>query len=66
MGDRQYGISIVWANPRQVRADSMEEAVEKLAAYTSSGTNWFYALVWLYKGTCHVPLPREGHLGVLP
>ena len=65
-GDRHYGISIVWANPRQVRAASMEEAVKKLTACTSSGTNWLYALVQLHKGTCHMPLPREGHLDVLP
>ena len=66
MGDRHYGISIVWANPSQVRAASMEEAVEKLTACTSSGANWPYTLVWLHKGTCHVPLPKEGHFGVLP
>ena len=66
MGDRHYCISIVWANPSQVRAASMEEAVKKLTACTSSGTDWPYTLVWLHEGTCHVPLPKEGHLGVLP
>ena len=66
MGDRHYGIPIVWVNPSQVRAASMEEAVKKLTACTSSGTNWPYALVWLHEGTHHAPLPREGHLGVLP
>ena len=30
MGDRHYGISIVWVIPSQVRAASMEESVEKL------------------------------------
>ena len=44
----------------------MEEAFRKLTACTSSGTNWPYALVWLHEGTCHMPLPKEGHLGVLP
>ena len=39
-GDRHYGISIVWANPRQVRAAFMEEAVKKLTACTSSGSYW--------------------------
>ena len=29
MGDRHHGISIVWVNPNQVRAASMEEAVKK-------------------------------------
>ena len=31
-----------------------------------SGTDWPYTLVWLHEGTCHAPLPKEGHLGVLP
>ena len=44
----------------------MEEAVRKLTACTSSGTDWPYALVQLHKGTCHTPLPKEGHLGILP
>ena len=50
----------------QVRSASMEEALRKLTACTSSGTNWPYALVLPHEGTCHVPLPKEGHLGVLP
>ena len=66
MGDRHYGVSIVWADPSQVRAASMEEVVGKLTACTSSGTNWPYALVQLHKGTCHAPLPKDGHLGILP
>ena len=66
MGDRHYGISFVWANPNQVRAASMEEVVEKLTACTSSGTDWPYTLVQLHKGTHHAPLPKDGHLGVLP
>ena len=44
----------------------MEEAVRKLTACTSNGTDWPYALVWLHKGTCHTPLPEEGHWGILP
>ena len=44
----------------------MEEVVGKLTAWVSSGPNWPYNLVWLHKGTCHVPLPKEGHLGILP
>ena len=65
-GDRHYGISIVWANPSQIRAASMEEVVKKLAAYTSSGTNWPYTLARLHEGTQHALLPKEGHLGILP
>ena len=44
----------------------MEEVVEKLTTSTFSGTDWPYALAWLHKGTCHAPLPNEGHLGILP
>ena len=44
----------------------MEEAVGKLTACTSSGTDWPYALVGLHEGICHAPLPKEGHLGILP
>ena len=44
----------------------MEEAVGKLTAWASSGPDWPYALVWLHKGTCHAPLPKEGYLSILP
>ena len=44
----------------------MEEAVEKLAACPSSGTNWPYTLAQLYKGSHHAPLPKDKHLGILP
>ena len=66
IGDRHYGLSIIWADPSQVRAASMEEAVGKLTACTSSGTDWPYTLVWLHEGTCHALLPKEGHLSILP
>ena len=65
-GTGHYGISAVWANPSQVRAASMEEAVKKLTTCTSSGTDWPYALAWLHEGTRHAPLPKQGHLGILP
>ena len=66
MKDRQYGIFLVWVNPNQVRAATMEEAVEKLTACTSSGTDWPYAQVQLYKGPHHAPLPKDKYLGILP
>ena len=44
----------------------MEEAIWKLTPWASSGPNWPYTLVQLHKGTHHVPLPKEGHLGILP
>ena len=64
MGDRHYGISIVWANPNQVSAASMEEVVE--SACTCSWTHWPYALARLHEGTHHMPLPKDRHLGMLP
>ena len=64
--DRHYGISLVWVHPNQVRAATMEEAVEKLTAFTSSGANWLYALAQLCKDPHHPPLPKNKHLGVLP
>ena len=64
--DRQYGVSLVWVNPNQTRASTIEEAVEKLAACPSSGTDWPYALAQLCKGSGHAPLPKSKHLGILP
>ena len=65
-GDRKYGLLTIWVNPCQARVHSMEEAVRELTAWVSSGPNWPYALVWLHEDTHHVPLPKEGHLGILP
>ena len=65
-GDRNYGLLTVWVDPCQARVPSMEEVVGKLTAWASSGPNWPYPLVQLHEGTCHVPLPKEGHLGTLP
>ena len=64
--DRQYRVSLVWVNPNQTRATTMEELVEILAICPSSGPNWTYTLVQLYKGSGHVPLPKGIHLGILP
>ena len=44
----------------------MEEAVEKLITFTSSGANWPYALAQLCKDAHHAPLPKNKHLGILP
>ena len=64
--DRQYGVSLVWVNPNQTRTSTMGEAVETLATCPSSGTDWPYALAQLYEGSCHAPLPKDKHLGILP
>ena len=63
---QNYGISLVWINPNQVQASTMEEAVGTLSAYISSRPDWPYALVQLYKGSSHTPLPKDKHLGILP
>ena len=44
----------------------MKGVVRELTTWVSSGPNWPNALVWLHEDTCHVPLPKEGHLGILP
>ena len=56
---RIYGVSLVWVNPNQVRASTMEEAVGTLSTYISSRPNWPYALVQLYKGSSHTA-PSQG------
>ena len=61
-----YGVSLVWINPNQVRVSTMEEVVRTLSAYISSRPDWLYALAQLYKGSSHTPLPKDKHLGVLP
>ena len=65
-GDRKYGLSTICVNPCQVQFCSMEEVVRELTAWVSSGPNWPYALVQLNEDTHHVPLPKEGHPGILP
>ena len=64
--DGKYGLSTIWVKPCQTRVHSMEEAVRELTAWVSSGPDWPYALVQLNEDTGHVPLPKEGHLGILP
>ena len=65
-GDRMYGLSMVWVNPYQARVPTVEEVVKQLTTLVSSGPDWPYTLVWLNGNTCHGPLPREGHLSILP
>ena len=65
-GDRKYGLLTIWVNPCQARVPYMEEVVGKLTTWVSSGPHWPYTLVQLHKGTSNAPLPKEGHLGILP
>ena len=57
---------MVWVNPYQARVPTVEEAVKQLTILVSSGPDWPYALVQLNGDTYHAPLPREGHLSILP
>ena len=57
---------MIWVNPYQARVFTVEEAVKQLTALVSTGPDWPYTLMQLYGDTCHVPLPREGHLSILP
>ena len=65
-GDRNYGLPTIWVNPCQANVPSMEKAVGKLTTRASSGPDWPYTLVQLHEGVHNVPLPQEGHLGILP
>ena len=65
-GARVYGLLTIRVNPTQARVPSMEEVVGKLTTCTFSGPDWPYTLVQLHEGTHHVPLSKEGHVGILP
>ena len=65
VGDRVYGLSMMWVNPYQARVSTVEEAVKQLTALISTRPDWPYALVQLNADAHHVPLPNEGYLGVL-
>ena len=65
-GDRKCGLSTIWVNTCQARVCFMEDVVRELTAWVSSGPDWPYVLVQLNEDTHHVPLPKEGHLSILP
>ena len=65
VGDRVYGLAMIWVNPYQAMVSTMEEAVKQLTALVSTRPDWPYALVRLNGDACHAPLPREGHLSIL-
>ena len=66
LGIESYGLALVWISPHQIWASMMEEVIGMLSACISSGPNWLYVLVQLYKGSNHTPLPKDKHLGILP
>ena len=63
--ERVYGIAMVWVHPYQARISTLGGAAKQLVQLSSTEPNWPYALVLLNGDTCHVPLPKEGHLSVL-
>ena len=65
VGERVYGLTMVWVHPYQARVSMIDDVAKQLAQLTSTGPNWPYALVWLNGDACHVPLPTEGHLSVM-
>ena len=65
MGDRIYGLSMMWVNPHQARVSSMEEVVKQLVPLIPTRPNWPYALVQFNADACHAPLPKQGHLSIL-
>ena len=61
-----YGLAIVWIDSRQARLVLMGEALEALSSHTPKGSDWPYILVQSYKDANHTPLPKDGHICVLP
>ena len=65
VGERVYGLTMVWIHPCQVRVPTLDEGVRKLSLLASSGSNWSYAFVCFNGDAHHVPLPKEGHLSAI-
>ena len=65
MGDRVYGLSMMWVHPYQARVSTMEEGVKQLTPLISTGPDWPYALVQFNGDAHHVPLPTKGHLSIM-
>ena len=65
VGDRVYGLSMMWVHPYQARVSTMKETVKQLTPLISTGPDWPYALVWLIGNVCHAPLPTEGHMSIM-
>ena len=61
-----YSLAIVWIDSHQARMVLMGEALEALSSHTPKGSDWPYILVQSYEGANHMPLPKDGHICVLP
>ena len=62
----KYGMAIVWIDSCQARMVLMGEALETLSSLTPKGSDWPYILIQSYEGANHTPLPKDGHVCVLP
>ena len=62
---RNYGMALVWTSPHQAQVSMMGEALGTLSTCISSGPDWLYVFMQLYKGSNHTPLPKDKHLGIL-
>ena len=61
-----YGLAIVWIDSCKARMVLMGEALEALSSHTLKGSDWPYVLIQSYEGANHTPLPKDGHICVLP
>ena len=65
VGERAYGLTMVWVHPYQARFSTIDGAAKQLTQLASTAPNWSYALVQLNGDACHMPLPTEGHLSAM-
>ena len=65
VGERVYGLAMVWVYPYQARVSTIDNVARQLAQLSSTGLNWPYVLVWLNSDAHHFPFPTEGHLSVM-
>ena len=65
VGERAYGLTMVWVHPYQARVSTIGSAAKQLAQLASTGCNWPCSLVWLNGNAHHMPLPKEGYLSVM-
>ena len=64
VGERVYGLVMVWVHPYQARVSTIDNVAKQLAQLASTGPDWPYALVQLNRDAHQVPLPTYGHLSV--
>ena len=65
VGEMVFGLAMVWVHPYQAHLSTLDEVVKKFALLTTSSENLAHAFVWFNEDAQHVPLPKEGHLGIM-